>query len=139
MITNFEQFKEKYFSKENDEYTYDFIDNLKHEEIKLLKQEIMKWSDNQFMVAYDVLQSYGMKVPQAIIKEIALSDLVIAFEIYTGGVRDTCQSSILVNSVLREINMSSWPTYGDGEKAYEDFIAKLKVEAPKFGIIVDED
>lgn len=139
MITNFEQFKEKYFSKENNEYTYDFIDNLKHEERESLKQEIMKWSDNHFMVAYDVLQSYGMKVPQAIVKEIALSDLVIAFEIYTGGVRDTCQSSILANSVLRKINMSSWPTYGDGEKAYENFIETLKIEAPKFGIIVEQE
>ena len=49
MITNFEQFKEKYFSKENDQYTYDFIDNLKHEEIKSLTQEVMKWSDNHFI------------------------------------------------------------------------------------------
>lgn len=137
MITNFKEYEEAYFSEDNKSYTYDFIDNLSKEEVQSLIKEIKTWTEKDLSEGDSVLQDYyGLKVPESLLKEICVDNLNIAFEIYTQGVGDTCQRSILVKAVLSKIGMSSWPTYGEGTEALVSFMEKLKQTAPKYGITV---
>lgn len=137
MITNFQEYEAAYFSKENQYYKYDFIDKLSHEEVKMLKHEIENWSSEQLAEGHRVLSDYyGMKISDNFLKQICIDNFNMAFEIYTKGVSDTCQRSVLVGAVLYEMGMGSWPTYGDGDEAYKKFMTQLKETGPQFGVEV---
>lgn len=141
MITSFEDFKNEYFAPSNNKSSYDFIDDLSFKEKQALKEEISKWDNSILKVANDVLSDYyGLFVPPSLIKEFCQNDIKLAFEIYTRGVSDTCQRSILVNTVLRKMGMRSWPTYGEtnGTNVFEQFIVDLKQRSEEYGIIMLE-
>jgi repressor of nif and glnA expression len=84
--------------------------------------------------AIDVLDEYyDMQVPDALIIKILEGDSELLMEVETGGVRDTCQRSILVDVVLNEIGMRSWPIYGDGDEVFKDFIIQLTTKLQECG------
>lgn len=139
MITSFAEFEKQYFSPNNKTYGYDFVEQLSHEETVALKEEITNWDNTILKVGNDVLTDYyGLYIPSTLMKEFCQNDLKLAFEIYTKGISDTCQRSILVNTLLKKMGLCSWPTYGDGTQVYDQFISDLKIRSEQYGIIMME-
>lgn len=139
MITSFAEFEKQYFSPENKTYGYDFVEALSQEDQQALKQEIDNWDDAILKVGNEVLTSYyGMYIPTCLIREFCKDNVKLAFEIYTKGISDTCQRSVLVNTLLHKMGLRSWPTYGEGDEVYNQFLVDLKHRAEQYGIIMLE-
>ena len=138
MIISFKNFSEEL--NKNSKGIYDFIEDLSSNEIKNLEKEIDSWNDKDLSTGLEVLLDYyGMNVPIKFLKEILKKDLIIAYEIFSGGVSDTCQRSVLCDDVLRVMNLNRWPTYGSPEDYKTNFYKSLKETAPKYGINVKLD
>ena len=97
------------------------------ESINKLKAEIdnnwnvFKENSNGVLIGY-----YNIKVPENTLKKVLKEDLELAFEVFSEGIYDTCQRSILVNSILQELGMRQWPTYGEGGEVFKNFINDLE-------------
>lgn len=130
MITTFEG-----FLKAKDDSDWEFsADNLSVAEQTILKTVVAMWSDDDLKPAIDVLSDYfGITVPNSVLIEIFQKDLELAMENATGGIRDTCQRDILGDAVLKRAGYRSWPMYGEGTKAYEQFIEGLNSALAKIG------
>lgn len=139
MINSFEEFEKQYLADDNDKCKYDFIDSLTEEEIEALQKEVANWTEKEMSEGLRVLSDYyALKVPVDFLKQLCVEDLDLAFEIYSEGISDTCQRTILVNRVLRHIGVGSWPTYGEtaGTDVFEKFTDKLKEQAVKHNITI---
>jgi len=77
-------------------------------------------------------------VPNGFLKEALCDNLELAFEVYTYGVGDTEQRSMLVDAILKKMGLRDWPMNMEGEDVFEEFILKLKETAPKFKIIFNQ-
>lgn len=138
IINSFQRFKTLFFAQD-DLSLYDFIDKLSQEEELKLKEEIRNWTDQELLIAYNVLKDCGMSIPEVMLKKVLSKNIDLAFEVFTKGVGDTEERTRLVNACLEEMQLPSWPTYGEGDIVYEQFIQKLKIEAPKFNVVISID
>lgn len=130
MIANFADFEHAVFNGS----TPFSADNLSLAEQTILKSQISMAEDSQLKSAYDVLGNYyGITVPRDFLIEVMYGDLDLAMEIMTGGVSDTCQREILIDRITKKLINKPWPIYGDGDKAYEEFIKELKVAIHRIG------
>ena len=113
--------------------------DLSDNELLNLQNIVKSWktpeSINAIVVLYDY---YGLIVPDDLLKKILTNDLNLAMEVYNGGIRDTCQRSLLVDSVLRHIGVRCWPMMGEGEDTYAKFLTELKEVSMIHGIIIQE-
>lgn len=130
MITNFDE----YYTALSDSDWEFTVDNLSIAELTILKTLVAMWDTEELSPAIDMLSDYyGIKVPNSVLIEIFQKDLDLAMENATGGIRDTCQREILADAVLKKAGYRSWPTYGEGEKAYDTFIDGLNSALEKLG------
>lgn len=130
MITNFEQFAD---AKEASDWEMT-EENLSEAERLTLKVVVSTWDTEQLQDAMDVLNDYyAMEVPAPFIKEILACDLDLAMEVATGGIRDTCQRDLLVDSVLKKIGMRAWPCNYEGKETFIKFAQDLKAKLESIG------
>lgn len=119
---------------DNSDYDWEEI-SLSKSEQQYLFTEIKNFDTDVMKNADDVLSDYySIQVPHEMIKEVLAKDIKLAFEIYTNGVRDTCQRSVFIDSILSHIGMRSWPTNGEGTKIMMNFSIELKQKAEQVGI-----
>ena len=128
MITNFDQYFEA--QKASDwELT---AENLTMAEMLALKVLVSCWGDEELKPAKDVLSDYyGIEVPNSVLVEMFHNDLDLAAENATGGISDTCQREILIDSLLKKIGSRRWPINMEGDDVFNEFITDLpkKLEA----------
>lgn len=132
-ITTFEELSLHFeISMDNDE-DIDIEDmNLDEES---LKNQIMHFTTEKLQPAIRVLHKYyGLEVPETIIKNALCKNLSLALEVYDGSVGDTCQRELLIDAVLKEINVRSWPVNYEGDKALNEFREQFQTSAPKHGV-----
>ena len=79
--------------------------------------------ENVVSALYDY---YGLIVDENVVREVIKNNKNIAEEAMDDGIRDTCQREILIDTVLKHLNLPPWPTYGDGVADYNKFIAMLQ-------------
>lgn len=135
MTYSFKQFQKEYWSDDNKNYNYDFIDNLAPEQISDLKQELTQAPDEIFQKVMDILSDYASveNVPVSFIKDILQKDLMLAMEVFSNGIGDSCQREMLVDTFLKKIGVGSWPLYGSSEEYKESFAIQYKEAVEKFG------
>lgn len=140
MTYSFKQFKKDYWSDDNELDSYEFVDNLTPEQISDLKKELAQASDALFKKVMDILSDYANveDVPVSFIKDILEDDLMLAMEVFSGGIGDTCQREILVDRFLKKIGVDSWPLYGSSEEYSNDFAVKYRDAIAKFGFKIVE-
>lgn len=140
MTYSFKQFKKDYWSDDNELDSYEFVDNLTPEQISDLKKELAQASDALFKKVMDILSDYANveDVPVSFIKDILEDDLMLAMEVFSGGIGDTCQREILVDRFLKKIGVGSWPLYGSSEEYSNDFAVKYRDAIAKFGFKIVE-
>lgn len=121
---------------DNDDNDGDFYDDkVTKEDTEALKNIIVSWGEPELKNAHSVLHDYyAMKVPSQMIREILSEDIELAYEVYTDGVRDTCQRDLMIDATLRYMGLRSWPMNGEGSQAMKDFVKELKEKAQLFGI-----
>lgn len=130
-INTFEQFVSAY---EDADYDFDSM-SFTPEEQKAIKRSIMNFGKEPMENADRVIADYfGLKIPHAIIKEVLTEDFEMAYEVYTDGVRDTCQRDMFMDNILRHVDVRTWPMYGEGEDVMKNFFYQLKVKGTHFGI-----
>ena len=113
--------------------------NLQAEEVAALIEDIRTWDESKFTTARNQLHDWGgMIVPTQMLKEIAEADLDLAEEIFSGGVGDTCQREILIDSVVKKMGLRSWPINIEGNAVAQAFYEQLRQTAPKFGVTIVE-
>lgn len=135
MITNFPEFLA---AKRASNWSLT-AEDLDQQEAGALMANIQTWDESTFKVANDQLHDwFGLEVPMSLLKEVAMDDLDLAEEIYSGGVGDTCQREILIDSVLKKMGLRNWPINIEGEKVAEDFLNQLHAVAPTFGVKIVE-
>lgn len=119
---------------------YEFCDSLTDENIKDLKSEIDSWTEKELQSGINVLNDYyGLKVPVTLLKELLKSDIIIAYEVYSGGVSDTDQRSQLCELILYYLKLPHYPLYVDSD-AYKANFKKLLIEAAlNHSIVVEWD
>jgi hypothetical protein len=84
--------------------------------------------------AKDVLSDYfSVTLPDKILREFLAGETELLKEIEDGGISDTCQRSLLIDLILTKLNLRSWPTYGDGDIIYREFLKELKVKLISIG------
>lgn len=140
MTYSFKQFKKDYWSDDNELDSYEFVDNFTPEQISDLKKELAQASDDLFKKVMDILSDHANveDVPLSFIKDILEDDLMLAMEVFSGGIGDTCQREILVDRFLKKIGVSSWPLYGSSEEYKNDFAVKYREAIAKFGFKIVE-
>ena len=117
-----------------------FFDDLSVDEINALKYEISGWTGKELADAKDVLSGYyGLGVPDEFLKGVLVDDLELAFEVFTGGVGDTLERGWLCDSILKKMQVRSWPLNKEGDDVSNKFFLDLKVAAPKFGVVFVAD
>jgi hypothetical protein len=130
MITNFDKF---YQAIKDSDYTLTAA-NLSMPEQMVLKVLVSIGSDEQLMPAVDVLHDYyGVDIPRDILVGLLQDNLDLAMEVFTGGIRDTCQRELLIDALLRKINAPSWPRNGDGQEIFNSFISILSERLERVG------
>ena len=130
MIKDFDEF---FVAIEKSDYEMT-AENLSFAEQTVLKVLVSTASTNQLKAAHDVLSDYyGITVPQDTIIASLQDDLMLAMEVFTGGIRDTCQREILIDKVLKQIGSKPWPCYGEGKEAFNTFISALPAHLEKVG------
>ncbi len=137
-MTEFNSFGDfaDYYTSSN--YEFDNME-ISSESYKKIAVYIRNFTKEEISPADMVLSDYyGMEVPEEIIKQCLEKDFELAFEVFSEGIRDTCQRSILVDAVLKYIGMRSWPTYSEGDKVFADFCQELKIKAKTFNILIQE-
>lgn len=91
-------------------------------------------TDEMVATSVKVLVSYyGVYVPPAFMKGILEEDEKLALEAQTGGISDTCQREILIDSVLNRLGLRSWPTYGEGDLVFSAFLKDAAFSLEKIG------
>ena len=109
-------------------------DNLSEAERLILKVLVSTWGEEQLQSAMDVLNDYyAMEVPADFLKEIMANDLDLAMEVATDGISDTCQRELLVDAVMKKLNMRRWPCNYEGEKVFTQFANDLKQKLEGIG------
>ena len=135
MITNFSEFLA---AKRASNWALT-AEDLEQQEAAALVADIQTWGDEKFASANDQLHDwFGLEVPTSLLKEVAMSDLDLAEEIYSGGVSDTCQREILIDAVLKKMGLRNWPINIEGERVAKDFLNQLHTVAPTFGVKIVE-
>ena len=135
MITNFPEFLA---AKRASNWSLT-AEDLDQQEVGALMANIQTWDESAFKVANDQLYDwFGLEVPMSLLKEVAMDDLDLAEEIYSGGVGDTCQREILIDSVLKKMGLRNWSINIEGKKVAEDFLNQLHTVAPTFGVKIVE-
>ena len=120
-----------------EEVDYDWDAILTPENIDSLKNVVASWSEPELKNGHAVLDDYySIKIPSQMLKEILIQDIELAYEVYTDGIRDTCQRELMVDATLRYMGLRSWPINGEGDKVMKDFVAELKEKSSKFGVEV---
>ena len=133
MITTFPEF----FAAKKASHWRMSAEDLSPEESAALIANIGTWGEDTFKVAADQLHDWGgMVVPIQMLKEIAAGDLDLAEEIFSGGVGDTCQREILIDSVVKKMGLRSWPINIEGEAVAQAFYEQLRQTAPTFGVTI---
>lgn len=112
------------------------IEELPCADIISLQNNVQLLTEQDIQPAIDVLSEYyGLHVSDAIIRNIFLTHLKLAYETITGGISDTCQRDILVYALLQFIGINMyWPTYGDSEEYSRKFHTLLKETCDNMGI-----
>lgn len=131
MIKDFSDFVAAY-----SEADYDLDEmSVSQEEYENIKKDIQNFSDEIMNNAQEVFSDwYGLKVPNELIKQILSKDFDLAVEVYTGGIGDTCQRELLIDSLLRYMKMRRWPTNMEGDTVFAEFQNKLTEKVAEFGI-----
>lgn len=130
MISNFDEF---YQAIKDSDYEMT-AENLSMAESTILKVLVATADDEQIKPAHDVLSNYfGLVLPHQQLVEILQADLDLAMEVFTGGISDTCQRDILINTVTRKIGAGVWPCYGDSREYSKKFFEELPAHVEKVG------
>lgn len=115
--------------------TYEYFSNLDQHQVNVLAQEVLHWDEVKLQPAKDVLKDYySLDVPYNLIKQILSKNIILAYECYTNGIRDTGEREMLIDSLLKEMGMRSWPINGEGDAVFESFCSQLKEKMKLFGI-----
>lgn len=133
MIKNFNDYKKKL----NDDDTFSFsIESLKEEEINNLKVIVNSWDDNVYMPTLEVLHNrYHIDVPISLVKSLFLKHLDLAEENYHNSIGDTYARELLIDKLLKFINVDkSWPMYSDNNEYVEEFKKDFFEKIKKHGI-----
>ena len=103
---NFSQLEK--LDNDNDErLMYQIIDDLSNEDRDSLKKIIMSWNKTQMSSAHEILKDYeNIQVSDNVIREILSKNLLLAYELFTDGIWDTCQRRILIDSVYNYFDIS---------------------------------
>lgn len=112
------------------------IHDLPINDIISLQKNVQLLTEQDMQPAIDVLNKYyGLQVNEAIVRNIFLSNLKLAYETITGGISDTCQRDILAHALLKYMGIDMyWPTYGDSEEYSRKFHKTLKEHCDIIGI-----
>lgn len=112
------------------------IEYLPTDDIISLQKEIQKLSDKDIQPAVNVLEKYyGLQVEHNLIRNIFLTNIMLAHETLTGGISDTSQRDILAHVLLKFINIDMhWVTFGDSEVYARKFHTVLKEKCNSYGI-----
>lgn len=91
-------------------------------------------TEEMVIAASDVLRDYyGVNVSNTFLKCVLEENPDLAQEVKDGGVRDTCQREILVDAVLRKIGVRAWPTYGEGDAVFAEFVEAAQASLSNVG------
>lgn len=83
--------------------------------------------------AQDVLTDYfDVVIPDDLLMQLLQGETELMLEIETGGIGDTDQRDMLMDTILRKIGMRSWPTYGEGPGVIEAFTVELESKLQKY-------
>jgi hypothetical protein len=120
-----------------DEVDYDFEAVLNEETTQNLKAVVASWGEIELKNGHSVLEDYySMKIPSSMLKEILSQNIELAYEVYTDGIRDTCQRELIVDATLRYMGLRSWPINGEGDKVMKEFVESLNEKAAKFSVAI---
>lgn len=119
----------------DDKHISEVLDDLILEETLELQKEVSEWNALKFKDVIVMVNKYfNLIIPVAMIRDIAMNDLEIAYEIYMDGIGDTCQRDMLIDTILRKMGLRAWPTYGEGNQVMSEFKQKLIDTCSKFGV-----
>lgn len=122
-----------------EEADYDFDAVLNQESIEALKAVVATWGEDELKNGHAVLEYYySMKIPSQMLKEILIENIELAYEVYTDGIRDTCQRELIVDTTLRYMGLRSWPLNGEGDNVMKDFVEALNEKASQFNVEVGD-
>ena len=137
MIKSFKELDEAYGSREI--CMSELIGTLDQEELEMLKNEIKTWGEETYKEAHMALDETGIKVPNYILEDICLKELELAHDIYSQEIYSTNSKKRLIEEILFEIGMQSWPCDSSDEEYTTKFYKDLREKAPKFGIELDNE
>jgi len=90
---------------------------------------------------HDMLSDYfGLVLPNEFLVELLSSNINLLNEVVTGGITDTCARDDFILCITRKLGVVNWPTYGDGEKAFDEFFPIFAAAVEKIGgkVLTDE-
>lgn len=114
------------------------FDELPSSDITVLEGIVACWDEEMLEPAFDVLTDYfGITAPYDLIRNTLKNNLKLAFEVYDGGISDTCCRDQLIDAFLQEIGIDKpWPINGDTARHKEDFYELLSVKCHEFNVKV---
>lgn len=105
----------------------DFDTDWDNVDTEALRAEIDTFTTEMLARAEDQLHNwFGLVVTASLLKQVLKANLNLAWETYTGGISDTCQRSLLIDALLKEIGHSrGWPINAESNAAQQAFFDEL--------------
>lgn len=82
----------------------------------------------------EALSILPFKVPVNILDNIFKQSKKIQKEVLSGGINDTEEREMLLQKVLKELNLPDFPVHGMEDKHWPAFLSKLRVIAKQYSI-----
>jgi hypothetical protein len=76
---------------------------------------------------------YGIQVPDSIMVATLDKNPLLKLAIIEGRIAEPGQRELLVNALLRELGLPSWPPEGTDNRAFQNFKINLSVKLAQVG------
>ncbi len=87
-----------------------------------------------FQAAVNVIKDYyGIQVPDSIMAMTIDKNPLLKRIVTAGSLGEPAQREMLVNALLRELGLPSWPAEGTDQRAFQNFKINLSVKLAQIG------
>lgn len=91
-------------------------------------------NSNHLKSMNEALSILPFTVPTDILNQIFNDNKKIQKEVISGGINDTQEREMLLQLVLKQLNLPDFPFHGMNDNKWPDFLTKLRSVAPNFSI-----
>ena len=106
------------------------IDALTSVEVASLAAGVTLWNSEQLKPAINVISDWhNLAISEELMTDVLTKNLDLAFEVYSGSVRDTFVRDHLIDMIMREVGLTPWPCFGDSSKYKQEFYDALEEKA----------